>query len=125
MSFSPKIKGDLAKIINYLPYKHSIFFQKPLMFSKKNIQSNRSSSKKLFDLINSTEKKSLLDYTYWETKMLYQISNNRINVNFERNFTNLVILSKNNEKKQKSLKLYYLRNVPRFSKEIGDMLIAN
>jgi hypothetical protein len=108
-----------------LPYKHSIFFQKPLKFSKKDIQSNSPDSKKLYYLINSTEKKSALDYTYWETKILHQIKNKSVKNDFERNFINLAVLSKNNLKKKKSLKLYYLRNVPRFSKEVGDIINSN
>tara|TARA_B110000438_G_C15611894_1_gene562573 strand:- start:91 stop:555 length:465 start_codon:yes stop_codon:yes gene_type:complete len=125
LSFSFKIDGFLIKTINYLPYKHSIFFQKPLKFSKKDIQSNSPDSKKLYYLINSTEKKSALDYTYWETKILHQIKNESVKNDFERNFINLAVLSKNNLKKKKSLKLYYLRNVPRFSKEVGDIINSN
>ena len=44
---------------------------------------------------------------------------------FERNFVNLVILSKNKIKKKDSLRLYYLRNIPRFSSEVGDLFIKN
>ena len=108
-----------------MPYKHSIFFQKPLRVSKKDIESNSPDSKKLYYLINSTEKKSALDYTYWETKILHQIKNESVKNDFERNFINLAVLSKNNLKKKKSLKLYYLRNVPRFSKEVGDIINSN
>ena len=122
MSFSYKIDGYFAKTLNYLPYKYSIFFQKPLLYSKKDIQNNNSDSKKLYYLINSTEKKSALDYVYWEAKMLHQINNPSSKKEFEKNFINLVILSKNNIKKKKSLRLYYLRNVPRFSEEIGDII---
>ena len=109
--------------MNYLPYKHSIFFNKPLKFSKQFLQDSRS--KKLYYLINTTEKKSVLDYSYWEMKILYQISNKSDRAEFERDFINLVILSKNNLSKKKSLKLFYLRNIPRFSKEVGDIVISN
>ena len=122
---SPKIEGYFAKTVNYLPYKYSIFFYKPLKFSKKDIQANNQDSKKIYNLINRTEKKSVLDYTYWELKVLHQINNQSINVDFEKNFINLAILYKNNEKKKKALKMYYLRNVPRFSKEVGDIIISN
>ena len=113
------------KTFNYLPYKYSIFFQKPLLYSKKDIQTNSSTSKKLYQLINSSEKKSALDYNYWELKVLHQISSQDIKNDFERNFINLAILSKNNEKKKKALKIYYLRNIPRFSKEVGDIILSN
>ena len=111
--------------MNYLPYKHTIFFNKPLKFSKQLLQAKNSRSKKLYSLINTTEKKSVLDYSYWEMKILYQISNKSDLAEFERDFINLVILSKNNLGKKKSLKLFYLRNIPRFSKEVGDIVISN
>ncbi len=124
MLFSSKIDGYLGKTLNYLPYKYSIFFQKPLLYSKKDIQVNNSNSKKLYDLLSTTEKKSALDYFYWEAKMLHQISNQSSKKEFEKNFINLAILSKNNENKKKLLRLYYLRNVPRFSKEVGDIITS-
>ena len=123
--FNYKIEGRLAKPFNYLPYKYSIFFNKPLKFSKQILQAKNSRSKNLYSLINTTEKKSVLDYSYWEMKVLYQISNKSDQAKFERDFINLVILSKNNLGKKKSLKLFYLRNIPRFSKEVGDIVISN
>jgi len=54
--------------------------------------------------------------------VLYQVSNQNIKNDFERNFINLAILSKNNIKKKKSLRLFYLRNIPRFSKEVADII---
>ena len=124
LSFSSKIEGNLVKTFNYLPYKYSIFFQKPLLYSRRDIQTNSSNGKKLYQLINNTEKKSALDYTYWELKILYQISTQNIKKDFEKKFINLAILSKNNLEKKKSLKLYYLRNIPRFSKEVGDIILS-
>ena len=122
LSFSHRIEGKLMKTFNYLPYKYSIFFQKPLLYSRKDIQTN-SLGKKLYQLISNSEKKSALDYTYWELKMLYQISSQDIKKDFETNFINLAILSKNNIKKKKSLRLLYLRNIPRFSKELGAIIL--
>tara|TARA_B100000579_G_scaffold437371_1_gene466428 strand:- start:2702 stop:3166 length:465 start_codon:yes stop_codon:yes gene_type:complete len=122
LSFSSKIEGYFIKSINYLPYNHSIFFQKPLKFSKNDFQSNNPNSAKLYYLISTTEKKSALDFTYWEKKVLYQISNKSISSDFEKDFINYAILSKNRVKKNKSIKLYYLRNVPRFSKEVKNIL---
>ncbi len=108
-----------------MPYKHSIFFQKPLNYSKIDIQTQNSNSKKLYNIISTTEKKSALDYTYWEAKILHQIINESVRNEFERSFINLTILSKNNLERIKSLKLYYLRNIPRFSKEVGLLFVNN
>ena len=125
ISFSPKIDGNLVKAINYLPYKYSIFFKKPLRFSKKLLRVKSPRTKKLYQLINATESQSALDYSYWEVKTLYQITNKDLGVDFEKNFINYAILSKNNQSKQKMLKLFYLRNIPRFSNEVRDIIFSN
>ena len=95
------------------------------MLSKKRIQDNSPASRKLYNLISATEKKSALDYSYWNNKLLYQISHNIDLNDFETNFQNSVILSKNNLNLKKSLKLFYLRNIPRFSKETRDIVMFN
>ena len=97
---------------------------KPLMFNKEIMETNSLTSKKLFHLISKTENKSVLDYKFWEIKLLYQINNISNRNDFERNFINLIILSKNNPRKLKSLKLYYLRNIPRFSDEVRDVVMS-
>jgi hypothetical protein len=58
-------------------------------------------------------------------KTLYQITNKDTGVDFEKNFINYAILSKNNAFKQKSIKLFYLRNITRFSKEVGKIILYN
>jgi hypothetical protein len=125
LSFSSRIEGNLMKTFNYLPYKYSIYFQKPLLYSRKDIQTNSSNGKKLYQLISNREKKSALDPFFWEIKILHQINNKALKKDFERSFINLAILSKNNAKKKKLLKLFYLRNIPRFSKEVGSIILAN
>ena len=67
----------------------------------------------------------MLDYTYWEMKTLYQITNKDLRSDFENDFINYAILSKNNEIKKKSIKLFYLRNIPRFNKEVGKIILYN
>ena len=125
LSFSTKIEGNFVKTINYLPYKHTIFSQKPLMYSKKDMQANSPKSQKFYSLINQTEKKSALDFSYWELKILYQINNKDFKDDFEKNFVNLALLSKHNTDRKKMLRIFYLRNIPRFSKEVGDIILAN
>ena len=92
---------------------------------KTDIQTNSLTGKKLYQLISNSEKKSALDYTYWETKILHQINNKNTKADFERNFINLAILSKNNTEKKKTLRLFYLRNIPRFSKEVSKIILSN
>ena len=89
------------------------------------LRANNQTSKKLYYLLGTTEKKSAFDYSYWNNKVLYQISNNIDLNDFEKNFHNFVILSKNNLNLKKSLKLFYLRNIPRFSKETRDIVMSN
>ena len=124
ISYSLKIGEYFSKTINYLPYKHTIFFTKPLLIKKVDIQNISPESKKLYHLISKTEKNSALDYKYWEIKILHQINNGSNRLDFEKNFINFFILSKNNLKKNKTLKLYYLRNIPRFSEEVGKIVMS-
>lgn len=96
-----------------------------MQFSKADIQLNNSVGQKIYYLINTTEKKSALDYNYWEIKVLNQIISKNIKNDFETDFINLAVLTKNNLKKKKSLKLFYLRNIPRFSSDVADIIISN
>ena len=94
------------------------------MIKKEDLNTNSANSKNLYNLISRSENKSALDYKYWEIKILHQI-NNSSGEDFEKNFINLFVLSKNNMKKNKSLKLYYLRNIPRFSRDVKNIIIPN
>ena len=73
--------------------------------------------------MNATENKSALDYYYWNNKLLYLTTNKQYSGDFERNFQNAVILSKKNSDIKIALRLFYLRNIPRFSKEIQQLFI--
>ena len=73
--------------------------------------------------MNATENKSALDYYYWNNKLLYLTANNQFIGDFERNFQNAVVLSKNNSDIELALRLFYLRNIPRFSKETQELVI--
>lgn len=124
ISYSLKIGEYFSKTINYLPYKYTIFLTKPLLIKKADIQIVSPESKKLYKLISKTENNSALDYKYWELKILHQINNGSNRLDFEKNFINLFILSKKNSKKNKALKIYYLRNIPRFSEEVGQIVMS-
>ena len=125
MFFNYKIEHSYPNFLNYLPYKHTAYFQKPLRYSKKTLQTNSSESKKLFNILKSTENKSALDYSYWNNKLLYKVSQNNNLKNFEKDFQNAVILSKNNFDLKKTLKLFYLRNVFRFNNETKNLILSN
>ena len=75
--------------------------------------------------MSASENKSALDYYYWNYKTLYLISEKEFFDDFEKSFQNSVILSKNNLVQKKSLRLFYLRNIPRFSKETRDIVMSN
>ena len=94
------------------------------MYTKKDFQKKNILSTNVFNHITKMEKKSALDFNYWETKILHQVNVRNNKKNFEKDFINLLILSKNNKKKLKTLKLYYLRNIPRFSKEVADIVMS-
>jgi len=90
---------------------------------KNHLQVNDSMSQKLYQLMNATENKSALDYYYWNNKLLYLIVNKQYSGDFERNFQNAVVLSGNNSDIKLALRLFYLRNIPRFSKETQELVI--
>jgi len=73
----------------------------------------------------ATENKSALDYYYWNNKMLYLIPNKEFFDDFEKSFQNSVILSKKSLKQKKSLRLFYLRNIPRFSEETKKIVMSD
>ena len=123
--FNHKIEGSFSKIFNYLPYKHSAYFQKPLRYSKKILQTNNDESERFFNILRTTENKSALDYSYWNNKLLYKVSKNYNFKNFEKDFQNAVILSKNNLTLKKTLKLFYLRNILLFNNETKNLILSN
>ena len=51
--------------------------------------------------MSATENNSALDYYYWNNKMLYLTANKQYFGDFERNFQNAVVLSKNNSEIEK------------------------
>ncbi len=73
--------------------------------------------------MNATENKSALDYYYWNNTLLYLYINKLYSGDFERNFQNAIILSKKNSDIKLALRLFYLRNIPRFSKETEELII--
>ena len=90
---------------------------------KNHLQVNDSISQKLYQLMNATENKSALDYYYWNNKLLYLTVNKQYSGDFERNFQNAVVLSGNNSDIKLALRLFYLRNIPKFSKETRELVI--
>tara|TARA_B100001013_G_scaffold155745_1_gene92734 strand:- start:283 stop:747 length:465 start_codon:yes stop_codon:yes gene_type:complete len=122
--FNHRIDGFLLKSWNYSPYKYSELFKKSIGYSKKNLEVKSLTSQKIYYLMTATENKSALDYYYWNNKLLYLTSNRLYSDDFERNFQNAVILSKNNKDIHLALKLFYLRNIPRFSKETQKLIIS-
>ena len=122
--FNHRIDGFLLKSWNYSPYKYSELFKKTGGYLKNHLRVNDSIGQKLYYLMNATENKSALDYYYWNNKLLYFIANERYPKEFERNFQNAVILSRNNSDFKLALKLYYLRNILSFSEETKKIVIS-
>jgi len=122
--FNHRIDGFLLKSWNYSPYKYSELFKKSIGYSKKHLQAKDITGQKIYYLMNATENKSALDYYYWNNKLLYLTFNSLYSGDFERNFQNAVVLSKNNSDIKLALRLFYLRNIPRFSKETQQLIIS-
>jgi hypothetical protein len=121
--FNHRIDGFLLNSWNYSPYKYSELFKGSIGYSKKHLQTKDPISKKIYYLMNATENKSALDYYYWNNKLLYLTANRQYSGDFERNFQNAVVLSGNNSDIKLALRLFYLRNIPRFSQETKELVI--
>ena len=74
--------------------------------------------------MTETENKSLLDYNYWNIKMIYLISKKEYSDVFEKSFQNSYILSKNNSVVSKINKLFYLRNIPKFGEDTKKLVLS-
>ena len=74
--------------------------------------------------MTETENKSLLDYNYWNNKMIYLISKKEYSNVFEKSFQNSYILSKNNSVVSKTNKLFYLRNIPKFGEDTKKLVLS-
>ena len=122
--FNHRIDGFLLKSWNYSPYKYSELFKKSGGYLKNHLQINDPISQKLYQLMNAIEKKSALDYYYWSSKLLYLTTNEQYSGDFERNLQNAVVLSRNNSDISLALRLFYLRNIPRFSKETQELVMS-
>ena len=56
-------------------------------------------------------------------KIISEWKNKQYSGDFERNFQNAIVLSGNNSDIKLALRLFYLRNIPRFSKETQELVI--
>ena len=105
------IKHSLWKATPY-DYKYIIDF--PYYFKKLSLKEddNRNNLKKL---LNINSKRNILDPEFWNYNLIVDnYSKNKSN-NFEKSFTNLFILTKNNKLKNSDLKVYFIKNYNLFS----------
>ena len=83
---------------------------------------NRSNLK---TLLNINSKRNILDPEFWNYNLIVDnYSKNKSN-NFERSFTNLFILTKNNKLKNSDLKVYFIKNYNLFSESSKKNILKN
>ena len=110
-TYNYSIKHSLWKATPY-DYKYIIDF--PYYFKKLSLKEddNRNNLKKL---LNINSKRNILDPEFWNYNLIVDnYSKNKSN-NFEKSFTNLFILTKNNKLKNSDLKVYFIKNYNLFS----------
>ena len=115
------IKHSLWKATPY-DYKYIIDF--PYYFKKLSLKEddNRGNLKKL---LNINSKRNILDPEFWNYNLIVDnYSKNKSN-NFERSFTNLFILTKNNKLKNSDLKVYFIKNYNLFSETSKKYILKN
>ena len=110
-TYNYSIKHSLWKATPY-DYKYIIDF--PYYSKKLSLKEddNRSNLKKL---LNINSKRNILDSEFWNYNLIVDnYSKNKSN-NFEKSFTNLFFLTKNNKLKNSDLKVYFIKNYNLFS----------
>ena len=110
-TYNYSIKHSLWKATPY-DYKYIIDF--PYYSKKLSLKEddNRSNLKKL---LNINSKRNILDSEFWNYNLIVDnYSKNKSN-NFEKSFTNLFFLTKNNKLKNSDLKIYFIKNYNLFS----------
>ena len=120
-TYNYSIKHSLWKATPY-DYKYIIDF--PYYFKKLSLKEddNRNNLKKL---LNINSKRNILDPEFWNYNLIVDnYSKNKSN-NFERSFTNLFILTKNNKLKNSDLKVYFIKNYNLFSETSKKNILKN
>ena len=115
------IKYSLWKATPY-DYKYIIDF--PYYFKKLSLKENDNRSN-LKTLLNINSKRNILDPEFWNYNLIVDnYSKNKSN-NFEKSFTNLFILTKNNKLKNSDLKVYFIKNYNLFSETSKKNILKN
>ena len=78
---------------------------------------NYRNSRIFFDISRSRGKYSYLDINYWNYYITYMINNRIFNRDFNDAFFNAVYLSRYNKELFNSYKIFYFKNLPKFSNE--------
>ena len=120
-TYNYSIKHSLWKATPY-DYKYIIDF--PYYSKKLSLKEddNRSNLKKL---LNINSKRNILDPEFWNYNLIVDnYSKNKSN-NFEKSFTNLFILTKNNKLKSSDLKVYFIKNYNLFSETAKKSILKN
>ena len=78
---------------------------------------NYRNSRIFFDISRSRGKYSYLDINYWNYYIAYMINNRIFNRDFNGVFFNAVYLSRYNNQLFNNYKIFYFKNLPKFSNE--------
>ena len=78
---------------------------------------NYRNSRIFFDISRSRGKYSYLDINYWNYYITYMINNRIFNRDFNEAFLNAIYLSWYNKQLFYSYKIFYFKNLPKFSNE--------
>ena len=106
------------------PYDYKYIIDFPYYFKKLSLKENDNRSN-LKTLLNINSKRNILDPEFWNYNLIVDnYSKNKSN-NFERSFTNLFILTKNNKLKNSDLKVYFIKNYNLFSETSKKNILKN
>ena len=115
------IKLSFWKATQY-DYKYIIGF--PNYFKKLSLK-NEDNRNNLSTLLNINAKRNILDIEFWNYALIVDNYSKQKNKNFEKSFTNLFFLTKNNKFKNSDLKIYFVKNYNLFSQTTKKNILEN
>tara|TARA_B110000503_G_C7119823_1_gene401967 strand:+ start:969 stop:1430 length:462 start_codon:yes stop_codon:yes gene_type:complete len=106
------------------PYDYKKLILSPYSLEKKSLleKKNRNS---ILDFLNMNKTKNYLQIDFWNYKKTIESFDLENSYEFEKSFYKNLILSKNNYKKNKTLKKYFINNYNNFSIKNKNNIIQN
>ena len=112
------------KLWNLTPYDYRYILDFPNNFNKKSIL-NGVNRNEIGSFLDKNISKNLLNINFWNQKLIIENYDKKKNKKFEKSFTSLFFLTKNNKEKNLDLKKYFISNFNYFSEENKKIILES